>query len=255
MIYDTHAHYEMSWFDEDREELLAGMPAAGVGRIVNIGSDWESLDKTKALTQQYDFFYGTYGIHPDEIADLNEERFEALRTYMADEKALAVGEIGLDYYHNTENKTAQNEWFERQAQLAREIGKPIVIHSREAADDTLTMAKTRHFEDIGGVIHCFSYSPEIAKEWIRLGFFVGVGGVVTYKNGRRLKETVEQIPLESIVLETDSPFLSPEPHRGKRNDSRNLHEVVRTIAEIKGITREEVEDVTWQNACRLYRQQ
>ena len=253
MIFDTHAHYEMAWFDENREELLAGMPAAGIGAICNIGSDWDSLDKTRALTEKYPFFYGAYGIHPDEIADLNEERFAALRGYLADEKAVALGEIGLDYYHNTENKTTQNEWFERQALLARELEKPIVIHSREAAEDTLTMAKTRHFEDIGGIVHCFSYTKETARAYIDMGFYIGVGGVVTYKNGRRLKETVEDIALEHIVLETDSPFLAPDPYRGKRNDSTHLREVIRAIAEIKDVTEDEVEEATWRNACTVYR--
>ena len=253
MIFDTHAHYDDGWFDGDRESLLGGMREAGVGRIVNIGSDWKSLAGTKALTEQYDFVYGAYGIHPDEIADLSEERFAELKEMLQDPKALAVGEIGLDYYHNTDNKPAQNEWFERQALLAKELGKPIVIHSREAAEDTLTMAKTRHFEEIGGVVHCFSYSWETAKEYLKMGFFIGVGGVVTYKNGRKLKETVAQMPMTSLVLETDCPYLSPEPHRGKRNDSRNLHHVVRMIAEIRGITEQEVEEVTWENACRLYR--
>lgn len=253
MIFDTHAHYDDGWFDEDREELLAGMAAAGIGRIVDIGSDWKSLAAAKALTEQYDFVYAAYGIHPDEIGDLSEERFEELKEMLKDPKALAVGEIGLDYYHNTENKPEQKAWFVRQAQLAKEIGKPIVIHSREAAEDTLEIAKTQHFEDIGGVVHCFSYSWEIAREYLKMGFFIGVGGVVTYKNGRKLKETVAQAPMNRIVLETDCPYLSPEPHRGKRNDSRNLHHVVRMIAEIRGITEQEVEEVTWENACRLYR--
>ena len=253
MIFDTHAHYDDGWFDEDREELLGGMREDGIGRIVNIGSDWKSLAATKALTKQYDFVYGAYGIHPDEIGDLSEERFGELKELLKDPKALAVGEIGLDYYHNTENKPEQNAWFERQALLAKEIGKPVVIHSREAAEDTLIMAKTRHFEEIGGVVHCFSYSWEMAKEYLKMGFFIGVGGVVTYKNGRKLKETVAQMPMTSLVLETDCPYLSPEPYRGRRNDSRNLHHVVRMIAEIRGITEQEVEEVTWENACRLYR--
>lgn len=253
MIFDTHAHYDDSWFDEDRKELLAGMQEAGIGRIVNIGSDWKSLETVKALTEQYHFVYGAYGIHPDEIGDLNEERFAELREMLQDPKALAVGEIGLDYYHNTENKQEQNAWFERQAMLAKELGKPIVIHSREAAEDTLTMAKTRHFEDIGGVVHCFSYSWEMAREYIKMGFYIGIGGVVTYKNGRKLKETAAKAPLTSIVIETDCPYLSPEPRRGKRNDSRNLHHVVRMIAEIRGLTEQEVEEATWENACRLYK--
>ena len=253
MIFDTHAHYDADWFDEDREELLGGMNSAGVGRIVNIGSDWKSLAVTKALTEQYDFVYGAYGIHPDEIGDLDEKRFAELKERLQDPKALAVGEIGLDYYHNTENKPEQKLWFERQAELAKELDMPVVIHSREAAEDTLDIAKTRHFEDIGGVVHCFSYSWEIAREYLKMGFFIGVGGVVTYKNGRKLKETVSQAPLSGIVLETDCPYLSPEPKRGKRNDSRNLHEVVRMIAEIRGITEQEVEEATWENACRLYR--
>ncbi len=252
MIFDTHAHYDDSRFDADRDALLSGMRAQGVGRICNIGSDWESLEKTKALTERHDFLYAAYGIHPDDIGGLNDTRLEELRELLKDEKAVAVGEIGLDYYHSTGNKTAQNEWFERQALLAGELHLPVVIHSREAAEDTLTMAKTRHFEDIGGIVHCFSYSPEIAREYVKMGFYIGVGGVVTYKNGRKLKETVADIPLEHIVLETDCPYLAPEPYRGKRNDSARLREVVRAVAEIRGITEEEVEETTWRNACRVY---
>ena len=253
MIFDTHAHYDDGWFDEDRSVLLPAVREDGIGRVVNVSSDWKSLSSTKQLTEDYPFVYAAYGIHPDEIGDLNEDRFAELETFFGDEKALAVGEIGLDYYHNTDNKTEQNMWFERQALLAKKMGKPVVIHSREAAEDTLVMAKTRHFEDIGGVIHCFSYSREIAREYLNLGFFIGVGGVVTYKNGRKLKETVQDVPLDRIVLETDSPYLSPVPYRGGRNDSRHLHEVVRCIAELRRITEEEVEETTWRNACRLYR--
>ena len=166
---------------------------------------------------------------------------------------VAIGEIGLDYYYDEPPKNLQHKWFLRQMELAKELELPIVIHSREAAQDTVELMKRTHAEDIGGVVHCYSYSEEMAKEFLKMGFFFGIGGVVTFKNSKKLKRAVKSIPLENIVLETDSPYLTPSPNRGKRNDSRYLPYVIEEIARLKEITPEEVAEVTFENARKLYR--
>lgn len=252
MIFDTHAHYEDEAFDTDREEVIRSLPAAGVTAFVNVASTWDSLEKTKAVAETHDHAYAAYGIHPDNVSELSEERMEILKKYCLTDKCVAVGEIGLDYHHGKETRDEQILWFRRQLGLARELGLPVIIHSRDAAEDTMKIAREEKIGGIGGVVHCYSYSPEDARQYVRMGLFLGVGGVVTFKNARRLKETVAEEPLESLVLETDCPYLAPEPHRGTRNSSANLPYVVQAIAEIKGVTAEEVENVTYQNALRMY---
>ena len=260
MIFDTHAHYDQDWFDDDRDELLAGMQSGGIGRIVNIGCDLEASRRSIELAEKYDFIWAAAGVHPsDAVTKLDPARDEenlALISEMTDhEKVVAVGEIGLDYYwiKEPEMRERQKLWFRRQINLAREKGLPIVIHSREAAKDTLDIAKEEKLRDVGGVMHCFSYSKEIAREYLNMGFFLGIGGVLTYQNARVLKEVVAYAPTESLVLETDCPYLSPVPFRGKRNSSLNLPYVVSAFAQIKGISVEETEEITWNNAMRLYR--
>ena len=254
MIFETHAHYDDEAFQEDREELLARMKASGIGRIVNIGASIETTKAALELAKQYDFIYAAAGVHPSDIDGLNEETFAWLKEQMAWEKTVAVGEIGLDYYweKNPEQQEKQKYWFRRQMELAAEASLPVVIHSREAAKDTMDILKNFDLGERRGVIHCYSYAKEMALAYVEMGYFIGVGGVITFKNAKKLVETVEAVPLERIVLETDSPYLAPEPHRGKRNTSLNLPYVVDKIAEIKGISAEEVESVTWENALRLY---
>ncbi|MCR4599480.1 MAG: TatD family hydrolase [Acetatifactor sp.] len=252
-IFDTHAHYDDQAFDEDREALIGSLKAAGVGRVVNIGSTVASCEACLTLAEKDDFIYAAIGVHPSETAELTEERFENLRRQCQHPKCLAVGEIGLDYYWPEPDAETQKLWFERQLELARELKKPVVIHSRDACRDTLEILKKQKAEEIGGVIHCYSYTRETAKDYLDMGFFFGIGGVLTFKNGKKLKETVEILPMERIVIETDSPYLAPVPNRGKRNDSRNLAYVVRELAQMKGMTEDEVRKVTWENACRLYR--
>lgn len=254
MIFETHAHYDDEQFESDREALLASLSDCGIKRVVNIGASIESTKNSIELAEKYNFIYASVGVHPSEIAELNEERFAWLRELTKLKKVVAVGEIGLDYYWDKEPKVqeCQRYWFRRQMDLAREAGLPIVVHSRDAAADTMQVMKEAHAEEIPGVIHCYSYSPEMAFEFIKMGYYIGVGGVVTFKNAKKLKETVEQIPLECILLETDCPYMAPEPNRGKRNDSRNLSYVAAKIAELKQVTVEEVEAVTWQNAMNLY---
>ena len=252
MIFDSHAHYDSSQFDEDRAELLNSMQENGVGIIVNVCADWDSVTEVVDLVQSYPFMYAAVGMHPDEVGDLDEGRFEFLKAQCKKEKVVAVGEIGLDYYWDNESHDIQKKWFVRQLDLARELGLPVIIHSRDAAEDTLKIMK-EHAQGLRGVIHCFSYSKEVAEEYVKMGFHIGIGGVVTFKNGKKLKEVAEIVPLERILLETDCPYLAPEPYRGKRNSSLYIPHIAQAIADIKGISYEEVVAQTERNAKMLFR--
>lgn len=251
MIFETHAHYDDEQFDMDREALLLSMPEQGVGTIVNVSATYASCQRVVDLVQKYPFMYAAVGIHPDEVGSLNEERFQQMKELCKQEKVVAVGEIGLDYYWDNESHDLQKEWFVRQLNLARELNLPVLIHSREAAADTMEIMK-QYGQGLKGVIHCFSYSKEMAAEYVKMGFYIGVGGVVTFKNARKLKETVQEIPLTSIVLETDCPYLAPVPYRGKRNNSAYIKYIAEEIAGIKGVSYEEVVEQTEKNARDLY---
>ena len=251
MIIDTHAHYDDGQFDADREELLGSMKEGGIGLIVNAGSTVASWDKIVELTEKYPFVYGAVGVHPDEVGELDEEKFLRMADLLDRDKIVAVGEIGLDYYWDKEKHDLQKEWFVRQLGLAREKEMPVIIHSREAAADTFDIMK-QHAAGMKAVIHCYSYSPEMAREYVKMGYYIGVGGVVTFKNAKKMKQVVQEIPLESIVLETDCPYLAPVPYRGKRNCSLYLPYVAEQIAELKGTTVEEVIQQTEKNSRELY---
>lgn len=253
MIFETHAHYDDVAFDQDREELLADLPGQGIGAVVNIGASIDSCKKTVELMERYAHVYGALGVHPNETGELTEESFAWLAEQCRHSKCVAVGEIGLDYYWDEPEREVQQKWFRRQLQLARDLSLPVVIHSREAARDTLQILREEHGEEIGGVIHCFSYTKETAQICLDMGFYIGIGGVVTFKNAKKLKEAVEMIPLERMVLETDCPYLAPEPYRGKRNSSLYLPYVVEKIGEIKRLQPDRVAAVTFENAKRLYR--
>lgn len=254
MIFETHAHYDDSKFDEDREELLKKVHDSGVSPIINVGASIESTKTTLELAKTHDYIYAAVGVHPSDISGLNEDSFEWLREQTAYAKTVAIGEIGLDYYWDKEPEVqeAQRYWFGRQLDLAKETGLPVIIHSRDAAEDTMQVMKEHKAQEIPGVIHCYSYSKELAGEFVKMGYFIGVGGVVTFKNARKLVETVEVIPMEHILLETDCPYMAPEPHRGTRNDSSNIPFVIEKIAQIKGISPAEVERITEENAYRLF---
>lgn len=252
MIMDTHSHYDDKRFDPDRKKLLCSMKEKGVERIINSGADLEGCIETIRMTQEYDFVYGTIGIHPSETKSMSENTLNWLREHSSEKKIVAIGEIGLDYYWSEPDHETQAYWFKRQLALARECGLPVVIHSRDAAKDTMSILKAEHAGEIGGTIHCFSYSKEMAEEYVKMGFYIGIGGVVTFKNGKRLKEAVQTIPLSRILLETDCPYLSPEPFRGKRNDSSLLIYVAEEIARLKNKSVEEVIETTTQNAKALY---
>ncbi|MDD6035779.1 MAG: TatD family hydrolase [Lachnospiraceae bacterium] len=255
MIFDTHAHYDDEAFDEDRDAVLGSLADGGVGLVVNICASKESLRKTEELTKKYPFMYGAVGIHPDYVGELDSGIMDELSQLADEEKIVAIGEIGLDYYWDIAPREVQRKWFEQQLSLALEKDLPVVIHSREATNETLEIIRRTYLESEGklrGVIHCFSGSAEIAKEYTDMGFYIGVGGVVTFKNGKKLKEVVEALPLDKLVIETDCPYLAPVPYRGKRNDSTLLKLVIEEIAALRGMTAEEVERVTEENARRLY---
>lgn len=251
MIFETHAHYDDEQFDEDREQLLAGLQEAGIETVVNVGATLEGCLSTIRLAEQYPFIYAAVGVHPDEVGTLDEEKFSWLKEKLSHEKVVAVGEIGFDYYWDQESHEVQKKWFLRQLEAAREAGLPVIIHSREAAADTLEMMK-EYGQNLKGIIHCYSYSVEHAREYVKMGYLLGIGGVVTFKNARKLKEVVEEIPLEALVLETDCPYLAPVPNRGKRNSSLNLPLIAEEIAAIKQISCEEVITQTRENARKLF---
>lgn len=254
MIFESHAHYDDEQFNEDRDSLLKELLNGNICNIINIGASIESTKSSIALAEQYPQIYAAVGVHPSDAGELNEQSFAWLREQTTHPKVVSVGEIGLDYYWEKEPdvQKTQRYWFARQMELAKEARLPVVIHSREAAEDTVRVMKSVHAEEIPGVVHCYSYSPELAQEFLKMGYYIGVGGVVTFKNARKLKETVGQIPLEKILLETDAPYLAPEPYRGKRNCSRYLGYVAEEIARLKQVSAEEVEDVTRKNAQKLF---
>ncbi len=252
MIFESHAHYDDEAFDEDRDELLSGLKEKGIGCVMNISSSLSSVRTTLALAKKYPFVYAAVGIHPTDTGELDEENFEWLKKQCREEKVLAVGEIGLDYYWDNVDRDIQKKWFARQLALANEVKLPVVVHSRDAAKDTLDVMKAAEAVGKRGVIHCFSYTKESAREFLDMGYLIGVGGVVTFQNAKKLKECVEYLPMDAILLETDSPYLAPVPYRGKRNCSLYLPYVVAEIARIKGVSEEEVIEITEENAKRLF---
>lgn len=254
MIFETHAHYDDERFKEDQDQIIANSFSHGIGKIINVGASIDSSKTTLELARKHENVYAAVGVHPSDIGCLNEETFQWLKEQTDFAKTVAIGEIGLDYYWDKEPdvQEAQREWFLRQLELAKETNLPVIIHSRDAAQDTIDIMKQASAWKIPGVIHCYSYSKELALEFNKMGYYIGVGGVVTFKNAKKLVETVESIPLEKILLETDCPYMAPEPHRGKRNDSSYIPYVVDKIAEIKGVSAQVVEDVTWKNAMELF---
>ena len=252
MIFDTHAHYDDDAFDDDRDELLSGMREQNVEYIVDVGASMASSERSMKLAEKYPFVYAAVGVHPDEVGELDEEKFEKLRQWTTHEKVKAVGEIGLDYYWDKEKHDLQKHWFMRQMELASECSLPMIVHSREAAKDTLDMVIAAKPLELSGIIHCYSYSVEIAREYLNMGYYLGIGGVLTFKNAKKLKEVAEYTPLSQIVLETDCPYLAPVPFRAKRNDSSKLSYVVNELAAIKQVPVEEVIRITNENGRRLY---
>ena len=250
-IFDTHAHYDSNGFAADRDEILSALPAAGVGLVGDPGGALESSRAALALAERYPFVYAAVGIHPSDCAGTGEAEFAALRKLCGHEKVVAVGEIGLDYYwKDNPSKEFQQTVFRRQIELAIELGLPVIVHDREAHGDSLAIVLD--YPEVRGVFHCFSGSPEMAEELLKRGWFLGFDGPITYKNAQKAPEVAAVTPLDRIVVETDSPYLSPVPLRGKRNDSRNLPYVIDKLAEWKGVSPEEMTRITWANGLRLF---
>ncbi len=250
MIFDTHAHYDSGAFNADRFEILESMPEKNVGLIVDPGCDLLSSRDAIALADKFDFVYAAVGWHPEDIDKLTEEGFAELKKLAGHPKCVAVGEIGLDYYWDAEHKDEQKELLVRQIELALELDKPVIVHDREAHGDCFDIVC--RYPELRGVFHCYSGSAEMAAELLKRGWYLGFDGPITYKNARKAIEVLEMCPLDRMVIETDSPYLTPVPNRGKRNDSSNLKYVIEKIAEVRGMSAEEIERTTFENGKRLY---
>ena len=252
LIFDTHAHYDDAQFDADREALLSAMPENGVGLILDPGCDLESSRAAIALAEQYPHVYAAVGYHPENCAPYTDADLDILRRLAQHPKVVAIGEIGLDYYwEQNPPKEFQQAVFRAQLALARELSLPVIVHDREAHADCLAIVK--EFPGVRGVFHCYSGSVEMARELWKLGWYLGLDGPVTYKNARRTVEVVQEVPLERLLLETDSPYMAPVPKRGTRNDSRNIAHIAAKIAEVRGMTADEVIRIAYENGKRLFR--
>ena len=250
MYFDTHAHYDDEKFDEDRDELLSSMPENDVTLIVNPGSDLPSSKMAVELTKRYPFVYSAVGVHPHEASTVNDEVLNELRLLTKNPKVVAIGEIGLDYYYDFSPRDIQREAFYKQLELARELNLPVVIHERDACEDCLNIIT--QFKDLKGVFHCFSGSWETAKIILDQGWYLSFTGAVTFKNARKAPEVIEKMPIDRLFIETDSPYLAPVPHRGKRNSSLFLPHIAQRIGELKGLTAEEVAAVTMENGKKFF---
>ncbi len=250
MYFESHAHYDDKRFGKDREELLGLLPACGIDHVVNIGCDIKSSKDSIRLAEKYDYISAAVGIHPHELYDMSSKTIEQLRQLAKHPKVVAIGEIGLDYYYDTHPREFQQFWFRQQLRLAQEVDLPVIIHSREASQDTFDIIQSSPVRR--GVIHCYSGAWQMAEDYIEMGYYIGIGGVLTFSNAKKLVEVAEHIPLERILIETDCPYLAPNPNRGKRNDSRNLQYVVEKLAEIKQISISDVAKITSDNAKSLF---
>lgn len=251
MLFDTHAHLDDGAFEEDRRELIESFQASGVGLILNPGWNLESSRSAVALAERCPFIYAAVGSHPDAAQEVNEEVLEEYRKLCKHEKVRAIGEIGIDYHYEDVPRQVQKQAFRAQMELAREVGLPVIIHEREAHEDGLAII--REFPDVKGVFHCFSGSAEMARQLVDMGWYIGFTGVLTFKNARRAIEAAKAVPLDRIVLETDCPYMAPEPFRGKRNHPGYLYRMAEKLAEIKGVSVEDAQRITYENGRRLYK--
>lgn len=251
MYTDTHTHMDSASFQEDRHEAIMRAYEAGVTRIVNIGFNRETIPSTLKLARDYPFIYAAIGWHPQDASDMTDEDLEQLEELCHVPKVVAIGEIGLDYYWDTSPKDVQQEVFRRQIRLARKIGKPIIIHNRDAHQDIVTILKEEKAAEVGGIMHCFTGSWETAKQCLDMNFYISFGGPITFKNAKQPKEVLAKIPLDRLLIETDAPYLTPHPFRGKRNETGYVRLVAEGAAEIKGMTVEELARITTDNAIRL----
>ena len=251
MLFDTHAHMDDRAFRDDRHELLAGLPEKGVGLVMNPGCSLDSSRNAVALSEKYPHVYAAVGSHPDVADEVNETVLEEYKKLCKLPRVKAIGEIGIDYHYEDIPRQLQLKAFRMQMELAREVKLPVIVHERDAHEDG--MAVVKEFPDVTGVFHCYSGSAEMARQLVDLGWYIGFTGVLTFKNARKALETAASIPLDRIVLETDCPYMAPEPFRGKRNDPSYLYRMAEKLAEIRGLTVEEIQAITTENGKRLYR--
>lgn len=250
MYFDTHAHLDDEKFDADREEIIEHIKSEGVSLVVNIGADMESSKTTVELSEKYDFIYAAVGVHPYDAPDLTDEDILELKQLAKSEKVVAIGEIGLDYHFEGTDKEGQKEGFRKQIALAKELNLPYVVHDRDSHQDCYDIIKESGY--FRGVMHCFSGSAEFAKQMTDLGFYISFAGTVTFKNAKKVKEAAKSVSLDRILIETDCPYLSPEPNRGKRNNPANVRYTAEVLAEIKGISLDEMAKITMENGKRFY---
>lgn len=250
MYFDTHTHLDDEKFDPDRELVIENLKKEGVSLAVNVGADLTSSKNSIALAEQYDFIYAAVGVHPNEVGEMQDEDLATLADMAKHEKVVAIGEIGLDYHYDEPGRDVQKLWFEKQLRLAQTLNMPFIVHDRDAHQDTLELLKKVGYYN--GVMHCFSGSCEMAKILLDLGFYISIAGQVTFKNAPKVKEVAKMVPADRLFIETDSPYLTPEPHRGERNNSANVKFTCAKIAELKGISAEELAKVTLENGKKFY---
>ena len=252
MLFDTHAHYDSRQFNADRDEVLSGLKDRGVSLVVNPGCDLPSSRMAVEIAEKHPFVYAAVGFHPEELEGAELSHLEEIRALAAHEKVVAIGEIGLDYYwvKDEAGREKEKEFFRAQLVLAEELGLPVIVHDREAHGDTLAIVK--EFPNVRGVFHCYSGSVEMAEELVKMGWMISFTGVLTYRNARKAVEVAQAVPIERLMIETDSPYMAPEPHRGKRNDSGYVFHTCEKLAEIKGISVEECAEITLKNGCRFF---
>ena len=253
MLFDSHCHVDDDSYDNDRAELIESLPQKGIDLIMEIGADMGSSRRATVLAKRYPFIYAAVGVHPHDARNMTEKDIEELALLATEPKVKAIGEIGLDYHYPDTHKLSQQKWFERQMQLTMDLSMPFIIHDRDSHADCLEILRKFDIKRVGGVMHCFSGSVEMAKEVIKMGMVISLGGPVTFKNARHSVDVAREIPLDKILIETDSPYLTPEPHRGKRNSPEHVRYVAEKIAEIKGESFETVAKVTKENAMKLFK--
>lgn len=253
MLFDSHAHYNDSKFNDDRFSVLDAMPENNVGYIMNISDSMKSIKKVLEIAEKYPFVYASVGVHPEEVANLTDSDMDTLEEYTKHPKVKAIGEIGLDYYWDDVERAVQKKWFARQVELAKKVNLPVIIHDRDAHGDCMDILREHNVSKVGGIFHCYSGSVEMAREILDWGMYIAFGGTLTFKNAKKVHEVAKYVPLDRIVIETDCPYLAPEPNRGKRNSSLYIHYVAERLAEIKGISPEEAERITCENAKKCYK--
>lgn len=252
MLFDTHTHFDDEKFDEDRYEMINKAHDSGVDLILNAAADIESSRAGVLLSKEFDFIYSSVGFHPSVAKDVTMDMFSEIETLAKNPKVVAIGEAGLDYYYDDSPRDIQKDIFRKQIELAKRLKLPIIVHDRDAHEDTINILKEANAKECGGVLHCFSGSVEMAKTILTMGLYISVGGVVTFKNAKKLVEVVKYIPMDRLLLETDAPYLTPEPYRGKRNYSGYVGLVAEKVAELKGLSSEEVAERTFENGKRFF---